>query len=446
MGKWAVDVIDDFPGSALGSEWISSYGTAYSVGSNKVTWPSGSTYSGAVTNLHDLIASQVLMQLTLPTGGSLGVKLNNDYGGAAIAVVEWVAGSPNALNFSIYGANWGGSNTDAVLTWSTSPVWVRMREQSGTLFLETATDGQTWTNRLSAATTGAMATALVNSQVELFVGPTMSTSASVAKLNLAPAATNVTPNRVAGVASIFQPTKTSSGGVATSRLNGDVSIPLPVVYVAAGVAADLVAGTSAFYLPTINTQALTVALLQGTSSVYDPTLSSTVAVAPQRVDGLITFTSPALTITTLATDTPLFENPAPEDHGLAWRYNNTTGQAELFQAVSGAEGGLETVNVIDAATGAIVVDLAAGNLCRLNLAGPVTLSLTGATAGKGCSLTILSKQDGVGGRVITWPSVKWMPTGVAPTYSTAVDSWSITQLFTIDGAIWFAGQAGTGIA
>ena len=65
-----------------------------------------------------------------------------------------------------------------------------------------------------------------------------------------------------------------------------------------------------------------------------------------------------------------------------------------------------------------------------------------------CSLTLLITQDGTGGRSITWPaSVKWMPAGSAPTFTTTASTVSVVELFTIDnGTTWYAGLAGTGIS
>ena len=119
-----------------------------------------------------------------------------------------------------------------------------------------------------------------------------------------------------------------------------------------------------------------------------------------------------------------------------------------LNAVSRISGGLETFATNATATGAVTVDLANGNLHHLTLTGNVTLTLSGTAASVVCSLTLLLTQDATGGRSITWPaSVKWMPSGSAPTFTTTLSTRSIVELFTIDnGTTWFAALAGTGIA
>ena len=123
-------------------------------------------------------------------------------------------------------------------------------------------------------------------------------------------------------------------------------------------------------------------------------------------------------------------------------------QLATLGAVDRENGGLETVATNATATGAVTVNLANGNCHHLTLTGNTTLSLSGATNSKVCSLTLLVTQDATGGRSITWPaSVKWLPGGSAPTFTTTASTRSIVELFTIDGGTtWFAGLAGTGIA
>ena len=123
-------------------------------------------------------------------------------------------------------------------------------------------------------------------------------------------------------------------------------------------------------------------------------------------------------------------------------------QLATLGAVDRENGGLETVATNATSTGSVTVNLANGNCHHLTLTGNTTLTLSGATNSKVCSLTLLITQDATGGRSITWPaSVKWMPSGSAPTFTTTLSTRSIVELFTIDGGTtWFAGLAGTGIA
>ena len=120
-----------------------------------------------------------------------------------------------------------------------------------------------------------------------------------------------------------------------------------------------------------------------------------------------------------------------------------------LNAVARINGGVETFATNSTATGSVTVDLANGNLHALTLTGNVTsLTLSGTTASRLCSLTLVITQDSTGGRSITWPaSVKWLPSGSAPTFTTTASTVSIVEMFTIDnGTTWYAGLAGTGIS
>lgn len=107
-------------------------------------------------------------------------------------------------------------------------------------------------------------------------------------------------------------------------------------------------------------------------------------------------------------------------------------------------GGQETVSTNSAATGAVTLNLANGNVFSLTLTGAITLTFSGATAGKACSFAVYLKQDTTGGRSISWPaSVKWAG-GSSPTLSTAANAVDIVVFESIDGGtIWYGSLVGT---
>lgn len=115
------------------------------------------------------------------------------------------------------------------------------------------------------------------------------------------------------------------------------------------------------------------------------------------------------------------------------------------QYLLGTDGGKGTVNTVAASGATETLDLAAGNFHDVTLDADCTLTLTGATAGVECYMTILLRQDGTGSRTVTWPaSVEWVG-GSAPTLQTAASAWDIVVLVTVDGGTtWFAQHAGTG--
>jgi hypothetical protein len=121
-----------------------------------------------------------------------------------------------------------------------------------------------------------------------------------------------------------------------------------------------------------------------------------------------------------------------------------TDLGDLF--IEKRKGGIEVV-AEDAASGAAhTIDLADGNVFDLTLTANCTLTLTGATADKGCSIWVLLRQDGTGSRTVIWPaSVEW-PGDVTPTLATAANAVDIFALLTIDGGtVWYGNYAAAGV-
>ena len=99
-----------------------------------------------------------------------------------------------------------------------------------------------------------------------------------------------------------------------------------------------------------------------------------------------------------------------------------------------------TEEVATANTGtAYTIDLANGSVQILTLTGNCTFTFPTATAGR--SFFLLLKQDGTGGRTVTWPAaVKW-PASTAPTI-TSTASRTDKFVFTADGTNWVGSVAG----
>lgn len=114
------------------------------------------------------------------------------------------------------------------------------------------------------------------------------------------------------------------------------------------------------------------------------------------------------------------------------------------QYVRTTDGGKDTINVVAASGTATTLNLANGNHHKVTLTGNCTLTLSGATNGVRCMMTIRLIQDASGAHTVTWPaSVEWVG-GSAPTLQTAASAWDIVTLFTEDGGTtWFAQHAGT---
>lgn len=112
-------------------------------------------------------------------------------------------------------------------------------------------------------------------------------------------------------------------------------------------------------------------------------------------------------------------------------------------AVSVTDGGKEAVNTVSASGATPSISLANGNVQMVTLTANATLTLSGSTNGVACSLSLYLKQDGTGGRTITWPAaVKW-PNGVAPSLSSGANKIDLVVLETLDGGTtWFGALAG----
>jgi hypothetical protein len=88
---------------------------------------------------------------------------------------------------------------------------------------------------------------------------------------------------------------------------------------------------------------------------------------------------------------------------------------------------------------AYTIDLANGSVQILTLTGNCTFTFPTATAGK--SFFLLLKQDGTGGRTVTWPAaVKW-PGGTAPTITSTASKMD-KFVFTAADSNWYGSVAG----
>lgn len=94
-----------------------------------------------------------------------------------------------------------------------------------------------------------------------------------------------------------------------------------------------------------------------------------------------------------------------------------------------------TEESVTANTGtAYTIDLANGTIQNLTLTGSCTYTFPTPSAGK--SFTLVQKQDGTGGRAVTWDSnVKW-PGSTAPTITSTASKADVFA-FLSDGTYWY---------
>lgn len=93
------------------------------------------------------------------------------------------------------------------------------------------------------------------------------------------------------------------------------------------------------------------------------------------------------------------------------------------------------------------IDLEDGNNVEVTLTANCTFSFSNPPAsGKGGSFTLILKQDGTGGRTVTWPAaVKWAG-GTAPTLTTAANAVDVLAFITTDaGTKWYGFLSGADV-
>jgi hypothetical protein len=124
---------------------------------------------------------------------------------------------------------------------------------------------------------------------------------------------------------------------------------------------------------------------------------------------------------------------------LVGRATTDTLTNKTIEAGTFTNGYTEEVATANTST-AYTIDLAGGSVQILTLTGNCTYTFPTPVAGK--SFILIQKQDGTGGRTVTWPaSVDW-PGATAPTL-TATASKADKFVFTaIDGSNWLGSNAG----
>ncbi len=131
------------------------------------------------------------------------------------------------------------------------------------------------------------------------------------------------------------------------------------------------------------------------------------------------------------------------------RGNGTNVVMSAIQAGDGVVmatgGGQETVSANAAATGAVALNLANGNVFNHTLAGAVVYTVTGAVTGVACSITLYVTQAASGGPYgVTWFSgITWL-SGAAPTIPAAAGNVTAYVFETLNGGGTWFGSAITG--
>lgn len=257
MAKWE-NYTHNFPGSSLDSSfWTGAYGNAVTVSGNKATFPSATvTYSGISTSTsgHDLIGSYVLVQLDpRSTGGFSGITVKDDGTNVDILSISY-RHTAGQLQGAYNGSDWSDTDSSATVAFTDAGVWFRLREASGTGYMEYSSDGSSWTVLHSDTMSASALTALAGCKVELNCGPfssSMTTGPSFANFNLPPTGTNADAGAASATATAQTPTANvdTDAGVASATATAyDATVTIDTdaeVATATATAHDATAGADA---------------------------------------------------------------------------------------------------------------------------------------------------------------------------------------------------------
>src|SRR5574343_335187 len=111
--------------------------------------------------------------------------------------------------------------------------------------------------------------------------------------------------------------------------------------------------------------------------------------------------------------------------------------------VQAYRGGREAVSTVASASTSQTLDLVNANVFDLTLdAASCALTLSGATSGYGCAVTVILRQDGTGGRAVTWTNTITWQGGAAPALASAASAVTTITLWTVNGGTnWFGSLA-----
>lgn len=99
----------------------------------------------------------------------------------------------------------------------------------------------------------------------------------------------------------------------------------------------------------------------------------------------------------------------------------------------------DRLHTISTSGSAATLSLVDGDTIDITLTADCTFTLSGAVTGRSQFLTIVTRQDGTGGRDITWPAaVSWLG-GTAPAPDTTADAVNVYVLWTFDGGTHWGG-------
>jgi hypothetical protein len=184
-----------------------------------------------------------------------------------------------------------------------------------------------------------------------------------------------------------------------------------------------------------------------TIAAASPGTGTVTAVSVVSANGLAGSSSggatPALTLSTSITGVLKGDGTAISAATAGTDYVTPTGTETLtnktIEAGTFTNGYTEETVTANTST-AYTIDLANGSVQYLTLTGNCTYTFPTPVAGK--SFILIQKQDGTGGRTVTWPaSVQW-PGGTAPTLTSTASKADKFIFTAVDGSSWLGSNGG----